>query len=94
MRRVAALRESRAKIRRPLDPTYLALLHHDAGNRDRAFDWMERAVEDGDPNLPTLGIHAPDLKGDPRFRSLMQRIGLPYRLVATRYEQQKVDARP
>ena len=84
VRRVAALRESQAKTRRPLDPTYLALLHHDSGNRERAFDWMEQAVEDGDPNLPALGILAPDLKGDPRFRSLMQRIGLPYRLKVPR----------
>ena len=77
MHRAAALLESRAKVTRPLNPAFLALVHHDAGNRDKAFDWMEQAIEDGDPNLPTMGILAPDLKADPRFRSLMQRIGLP-----------------
>jgi tetratricopeptide (TPR) repeat protein len=78
MRKTASLREERARNSAPLDPAFLALLEHDAGNDSRAFDWMERALEDGDPNLPTLGILAPDLKNVPRFRSLMQRIGLPY----------------
>jgi serine/threonine-protein kinase len=78
MHRAAALLESRAKVTRPLNPAFLALVHHDAGNRDKAFAWMERAIEDGDPNLPTMGILAPDLKDDSRFRDLMRRIGLPY----------------
>ena len=62
----------------PARPFTLALMQHDAGNRERAFAWMEQALEDGDPNLHTMGILMPDLKGDPRFRSLMQRMGLPY----------------
>ncbi|HKE84232.1 MAG TPA: protein kinase [Vicinamibacterales bacterium] len=78
MRRCAAVRESQAKARPPRDPAFIALLHHDAGDRDRAYFWMERALDDRDPNLQYLGILAPDLKDDPRFRSLMQRIGLPY----------------
>ena len=78
MHRAAAMSEARAERTRPLDPFTLALMQHDAGNRERAFAWMEQALEDGDPNLHTMGILMPDLKGDPRFRSLMQRMGLPY----------------
>lgn len=77
MSRAAALGEARAKVTPPLDPVWLALLQHDAGNRARAFVWIEQAIEDGDSLLPTMGIVAADLKGDPQFRDLMQRIGLP-----------------
>ena len=75
---LAALREERARVVAPLDPAFLALLHHDAGNGARPFDWMEQALEDGDPNLSALGFLAPDLKNVPRFKALMQRMGLSY----------------
>jgi len=49
-----------------------------AGERDRAFEWLEKAFEDRDPNLPYLGTPEWDaLRPDPRFQSLLRRIGLP-----------------
>jgi hypothetical protein len=49
-----------------------------AGERDRAFEWIEKGIEARDPSLPYLG--EPDfepLHGDPRFRAVMRRLNLP-----------------
>jgi len=49
-----------------------------AGEKDRALEWLEKAFEDREPNLPYLGSPGWDaLRPDPRFQSLLRRIGLP-----------------
>ena len=53
------------------------------GDKDRAFDALESAVRDHDLDVLSL-LSAPEfdgLRGDPRYRSLIRRIGLP----ASRY---------
>jgi TolB-like protein/Flp pilus assembly protein TadD len=50
-----------------------------AGNRDQAFDYLEKAYSDGDTELLTA-IRYPaldSLRSDPRFADLMRRLGLP-----------------
>ena len=50
-----------------------------AGERDRALHWLERGYSERSWDLGWLAI-APDydsLRGDPRFESLLKRIGLP-----------------
>ena len=56
----------------------IALRYLDAGDYDRAIDWLERAYEDRDPNLPyiTMPIWDP-LRSDPRFQDLLRRMSLP-----------------
>lgn len=56
-----------------LTTTYLK-----AGDKDKAHFWLEKAFEDRDGNLPYIGrpLWAP-LRGDPRFQSLVRRLGLP-----------------
>jgi hypothetical protein len=50
-----------------------------AGDADPAFVWLERAFEKRTPQL----LHMPfdprfdSIRSDPRYRELMQRIGLP-----------------
>ncbi len=49
-----------------------------AGDKDRCLEWLERAYEGRDPNLPYLWY--PDFDGvrsDPRFRDLLKRMNLP-----------------
>jgi eukaryotic-like serine/threonine-protein kinase len=52
--------------------------YFDAGDIGRAVDWLEKAYEERDPNLPYLGrpLFNP-LRADPRFQDLLRRIGLP-----------------
>ena len=55
-----------------------AILYIQAGDRDRAFEWLERATREHNPNMPYL--RAPELdflRPDPRFTDLMRRVGLP-----------------
>jgi predicted deacetylase len=50
-----------------------------AGNRDQAFDYLEKAYSDGDTEL-LVAIRYPaldSLRSDPRFADLMRRLGLP-----------------
>ena len=56
----------------------IALRYLDAGDYDRAIDWLEKAYEEHDPVLPYIGIPtwAP-LRSNPRFQDLLRRIGLP-----------------
>jgi TolB-like protein/DNA-binding winged helix-turn-helix (wHTH) protein/Tfp pilus assembly protein PilF len=51
-----------------------------AGDKDKAFEWLERAYADGDGENITLLNCIPSFKslhGDPRFEDLLRRLGLP-----------------
>ncbi len=59
-------------------PDSIAWRYCDAGDYQRAIDWLEEAYEVRDPMLPYIGdpIYAP-LRSDPRFQELVERMGLP-----------------
>jgi TolB-like protein/predicted Ser/Thr protein kinase len=51
-----------------------------AGNYDLALDWLEKAYEEYDPNLPYLGVPFYDpLRSYPRFQDLLRKMNLPTR---------------
>ncbi len=59
-------------------PFEIAMLYIRAGKNDKAFEWLERAVEAHDPNTISLVMPIFDsLRNDPRFEDLLRRIGLP-----------------
>jgi TolB-like protein/tRNA A-37 threonylcarbamoyl transferase component Bud32/Tfp pilus assembly protein PilF len=57
----------------------VALRYLDAGDYEKAIDWLETAYEDRDPNLPYLGrpTYWDALHSYPRYRDLLRRMGLP-----------------
>jgi TolB-like protein/Tfp pilus assembly protein PilF len=56
----------------------LANMYAFAGQGDRVIEWLERAYDTGDGNMPYIGHPVFDLvRSDPRFQSLRKRIGLP-----------------
>jgi eukaryotic-like serine/threonine-protein kinase len=58
---------------------HMANLYVHAGDRARALEWLERAYELRDPNMPYLrsGPQWDLVRSDPRFQALLRRIGLP-----------------
>lgn len=57
----------------------VALLYTHAGESDRALEWLENALKDGDPRLHLLWA-MPDwapLYGNPRFQNLLRRMNFP-----------------
>jgi tetratricopeptide (TPR) repeat protein len=50
-----------------------------AGDYDRSIDWLERAYETRNPNLPYAGFNPryDPLRSDPRFQDLLRRMNLP-----------------
>ena len=80
--RAAVVRESVKYLERAGDRApaiQLAILYGEAGNRDTAFQNLERALQGRDPALVHLGV-APQwdsLRSDPRFNDCLARMGLP-----------------
>jgi eukaryotic-like serine/threonine-protein kinase len=61
-----------------VNPTDVANLYVSARDTDHALEWLEKGLRARDPNMPYLGVPFYDgLRSDPRFRSLVRRIGLP-----------------
>jgi len=58
---------------------YVAGLHAGLGEKDRAFEWLEKAYQERSDYLIQLKREPAfqNLRGDPRFNELVRRIGLP-----------------
>jgi eukaryotic-like serine/threonine-protein kinase len=75
---VAALMVERSRTQR-VTPWQIGTLYTRAGMPDEALDYLETAVEEGDPNSPYLSTDAifDDLRSEPRYRALIAKLGLP-----------------
>lgn len=72
---VALIVRSRTEFVLPFD---VAGLYVDAGEKGLALDWLEKAFDARDPNVPYIGSPFYDsLRGEPRYQALVKRIGLP-----------------
>ncbi len=58
-------------------PYHIALLYNALGDRDQAFEWLERGFEQRDPKMAFLKVERKwnNLRDDPRFMDLMRRVG-------------------
>lgn len=63
---------------RYFSPYLLAIVYSGLGDKDHAFQWLEKAYEDRDERLVMLKVdqHLDSLRPDPRFADLMRRVGL------------------
>jgi tetratricopeptide (TPR) repeat protein len=80
--RGAMRRAAEVVVARPgaadLMPVSVAQFYVHAGEKERALEWLERAYQARDPNLPYLGLPDWDsVRGDPRFKDLLRRMRLP-----------------
>jgi len=59
-------------------PYEVALIHVGLGERDLAFEWLEKAREQSAPPMTWVKVEPrlESLRSDPRFRALVQRLGL------------------
>jgi serine/threonine-protein kinase len=63
---------------RYVSPYAFALVYIGMADKDKAFEWLQRAVAERSQALTTLRVDPvfDDLRGDPRFVSLVRQIGL------------------
>lgn len=78
MRRAAAMLAERAS-RTYVPAMRIARLYAHASEKDRAFEWLERAYEKRETPLIHLSVgwDWDSLRDDPRFQDLLQRMNLP-----------------
>jgi len=57
----------------------VALIHAGLGDKDRAFEWLERAYQVRDKGMSFLKVDPPldPLRSDPRFQDLLRRMNFP-----------------
>jgi TolB-like protein/predicted Ser/Thr protein kinase len=60
-------------------PWQIATLYTRAGKNDEALEWLEKAFEAHDANMPSIKVDPifDDLRDDPRFRDLLRQMNFP-----------------
>ena len=85
--RAGRVREARECLRQlkqrsdvePVETYSLAMIHAGLGEKDQAFEWLEKAYEERDQGLLFLKV-GPDLdplRSDPRYQDLLRRMNFP-----------------
>ena len=61
------------------DAVWVAIAWTGIGNRDRAFEWLNRALDTHSPSELWIGVFPSldPLRSDPRYADLLRRMGLP-----------------
>jgi 2-keto-3-deoxy-L-rhamnonate aldolase RhmA len=70
-----------ARYGKPRGPrgVILALYYARAGDKERVIQWLEKAYDEHDNNVPYVGSDPifDVARDDPRFKDLVRRVGLP-----------------
>ena len=78
LERIARVEAAESSGTAVMQPGLVAMIYASLGDEDRAFHWLDRAYEEFDSIV--FSLHYPDfrpLRADPRFGSLLDRLGLP-----------------
>ncbi len=77
--RVVLGRLQSSSSERYVSPYDVAIVHLGLDERDEAIDWLRKALEERSPWMGYLGVEPQMdvLRPDPRFREMLQRVGLP-----------------
>ena len=61
-----------------VSPYFIALVYAALGEKDHAFEWLEKAYNEHQPYLTLIKVEPvfDSLRSDPRFADLLSRIGL------------------
>jgi len=61
-----------------ISPTGFVQMYAQLGEKDEAFEWLEKAYEERDSQLPFLTVQPlyDPIRDDPRFQDLLLRINL------------------
>ena len=67
------------KSRQDITPILMALLYTDVGDKDHAFEWLKRGVEQRSMYIDEVKVEPifDELHSDPRFRALLRTMNLP-----------------
>ena len=71
------LRQSKTNY---VSPYMIATIYAGLGDKDRAFEFLERAHQERSPDIPYFlkaDLRLDTLRSDPRFQNLLRRVGLP-----------------
>ena len=73
-----AIDEAVAKLAQSF-PIGIAEIYAGCGEKDKAFEWLERAYQRRDPALHLIrsDIYLASLRGDPRFAAMLRKVNLP-----------------
>ena len=65
-----------------VSPVHLAIVSAGLGDKETALNWLERAHDERNASLSGIGmeLQLQSLSGDPRFRKLLQQVGLTQRV--------------
>ncbi len=68
-----------AAAKRYIPPSYFAILWMGLGDNKQAFTWLDRGYQDRSEHMLYLGLEplVDPLRADPRFVSLLKKVGLP-----------------
>ena len=61
-----------------MSPVFMALIHFRLGENDRGFEWLDKALADGDHWLEFIKVFAgfDGARADPRYAALLMKLGL------------------
>ena len=62
-----------------VDPYFFAVVYLGLSDKDQAFAWLERAYKEKSPFIPAIFKEPKwdNFRTDPRFKELMNRLGVP-----------------
>ena len=69
------------KKKKYLSSSYIAFIYAGLGEKDTAFEWLDRAFDEKDPMLVLIKlyyeIYITPIRSDQRFNILLKKLGLP-----------------